>query len=432
MADRVFVLNEPLCFILSKFGKTQLKLLKTCVIDFYNVDAIAEAKCQLLDDVGKLSLVNKLPYCPRRRDGDGRILREIDDIISILNILDEQKMLRNLPRYVSENPDNMPSIRLFEGDLKFLLSWLDKTDSKVECFGKQLDVILAQFQSVQSQLSAIVKVQSTMAQHAALHVDVHSAVGNSHAPNTLGNKNINISNIVAKQPWSSDTSTPLQRRSTISSSATDNDGHVTQDDTPFLDAGRKRKKKRRRVRSNGNQQQEPQVQSVQQMKAKPSYAAMTRNGKPLFVGKQIDSGLSSTANKLVAAKPLIPKIKKSVYCVDNVHNSVSVADLCAFIENLSVKVISCFETKPRRRRVESDVIDHKAFRLCIASEDNERLLDSAMWPEFVSVSEWFFKSSTQRTSINAIASTHEEDASHDSIHNGDMETTIILAKDGDE
>ena len=55
MADRPFVLNEPLCFLLSKYGKTQLKLLKTCVIDFYDIDSIAEAKCQLLDDAGQLT-----------------------------------------------------------------------------------------------------------------------------------------------------------------------------------------------------------------------------------------------------------------------------------------------------------------------------------------------------------------------------------------
>ena len=84
MAVRPFVLSEPLCFILSKYGKTQLKLLKTCVTDFF--DSIVEAKCQLLDDVGQLSLTDKLPHYPRRRDNDVRITREIDDIISIINI----------------------------------------------------------------------------------------------------------------------------------------------------------------------------------------------------------------------------------------------------------------------------------------------------------------------------------------------------------
>ena len=112
----------------------------------------------------------------------------------------------------------------------------------------------------------------------------------------------------------------------------------------------------------------------------------------------------------------------------------SVNDLCEFVENLSVRVISCFETKPRRCRLESDVNDHKAFRLCIASEDNDRLLDSTMWPEFVSVYEWFFKSSTQQTSvlgvINANASSRE-DILHDNVLNDDMDSTIIMTNNGD-
>jgi hypothetical protein len=153
MAVRPFVLSEPLCFILSKYGKTQLKLLKTCVTDFFDVDSIVEAKCQLLDDVGQLSLTDKLPHYPRRRDNDGRITREIDDIFSVLNILDEQKLLNSLPRYVSENPDNLPAIRLFDGDLKFLSHWVEKSDCKLDSFSKQLDAIMTQFLSIQSQLS---------------------------------------------------------------------------------------------------------------------------------------------------------------------------------------------------------------------------------------------------------------------------------------
>ena len=180
----------------------------------------------------------------------------------------------------------------------------------------------------------------------------------------------------------------------MSSWATDNDGQVSQDDTPFSRSLAQEKQKKRRVRSNGNQQQEPQgvdqqAQQTQQPNVKPSYAAVTRSGKPLVIGKLTNTALSTTARKLVAARPTIPRIKKSVHCIDNVHNYVSVNDLRDFEENLSVRVISCFETKPQRRRLESDVNDHKAFRLCIAREDNDRLLDLVMWPEFVSVYEWF-------------------------------------------
>jgi len=61
---------------------------------------------------------------------------------------------------------------------------------------------------------------------------------------------------------------------------------------------------------------------------------------------------------------------------------------------LSVKVLTCFEVKPRRRYDESedDVRDKKAFRVCIYADELDRLLEAEAWPEYVTVSTWFTKS----------------------------------------
>jgi len=40
-------------------------------------------------------------------------------------------MLSVLPTYVSDGPDNMPSTRLYEGDLAVLMSLLDKMDDRM-------------------------------------------------------------------------------------------------------------------------------------------------------------------------------------------------------------------------------------------------------------------------------------------------------------
>ena len=83
-----------------------------------------------------------------------------------------------------------------------------------------------------------------------------------------------------------------------------------------------------------------------------------------------------------------------MYCVDNVSNDVSVADLETFVKSkLGVRVIKCNETKPRRSfRQKRDNIkpDHKAFFLCINKADSQLLLDPAKWPADVVVSAWFF------------------------------------------
>ena len=47
--------------------------------------------------------------------------------------------------------------------------------------------------------------------------------------------------------------------------------------------------------------------------------------------------------------------------------------------------------KPRRRRDDTEVADRRAFRLCIHADDRERLLDAAIWPNSVVVTDWYFK-----------------------------------------
>ena len=51
------------------------------------------------------------------------------------------------------------------------------------------------------------------------------------------------------------------------------------------------------------------------------------------------------------------------------------------------------------RQDPEDVINRKAFRLCICADDRDLLLDSDKWPAFVSVYEWFFKGRQQPANI---------------------------------
>ena len=90
----------------NKFEKTGLKLLKSVVLDFYDVEVVCGAKCQLIEDIEvlKSSLTTvTFPHVPHRRDGDNRMSRELDDILSLFTFLDEHKLLNKLPRYVDDN-----------------------------------------------------------------------------------------------------------------------------------------------------------------------------------------------------------------------------------------------------------------------------------------------------------------------------------------
>jgi len=116
------------------------------LIDFYEVDAVCCAKKQLLSDVETListgSLSTKPPSLPTKRTGDDRLIKDIDDIFALITFLDECKMLSSLPLYVSDDPDGMPSSRLYEGDLQSLVAYLSKLDQKVAMFGNNFDCFL--------------------------------------------------------------------------------------------------------------------------------------------------------------------------------------------------------------------------------------------------------------------------------------------------
>lgn len=94
-----------------------------------------------------------------------------------------------------------------------------------------------------------------------------------------------------------------------------------------------------------------------------------------------------------AAKQARNVVPKSVFCIDNFDLSCNADELMHYVEEMSVRVISCYPVKSRHRRsdVEGVETNRQAFRLCIVSDDCNRLLDAEKWPKHIVISEWFFK-----------------------------------------
>ncbi len=135
--------------MLSKYDKTQIKVLKSALIDFYNAEALAIAKQCLLSDMSKHETSNKLPHVPVQRDGDKRIGREVDDIFTLIIYLDEHKLLNCLPMYVTDGLDSRPSTRLYEGDLKILMSCLARMDERMVAIESTLTSIIQNVHALQ-------------------------------------------------------------------------------------------------------------------------------------------------------------------------------------------------------------------------------------------------------------------------------------------
>ena len=84
--------------------------------------------------------------------------------------------------------------------------------------------------------------------------------------------------------------------------------------------------------------------------------------------------------KSTAVTKLKERIKKAVFCIDNISTDCSSEDIESFVATLQLNIVSCYEVKPRRgpNENESDVKDCKAFRLCIFDEDRQRQLNAGM------------------------------------------------------
>jgi len=84
IAAASIVLNNALCFLKNKFGKSGIKPLKSTVLDFYDVEALSGAKRQLISDVKDLNVDIAIPHVPERREGDNKAVRIVDDMFTLL------------------------------------------------------------------------------------------------------------------------------------------------------------------------------------------------------------------------------------------------------------------------------------------------------------------------------------------------------------
>ena len=79
-------------------------------------------------------------------------------------------------------------------------------------------------------------------------------------------------------------------------------------------------------------------------------------------------------------------LKKAIFCIDNISSSCDVDNVPSFVTNMTINVFSCF----RRREESGQAIQRRAFRLCIADYDRDRLLDARKWPDSITISEWYY------------------------------------------
>lgn len=406
MADvptsRELRLNSLLCFALTKFGKLDVKYIKDTISDFYNFGEVSIAKKQLLCDTKSLKLDSYLSRYPDRH-GDGRTTREVDDILAIIQQLDESTSLQYLPRYVTDNTDRVPSIKLDDGDLRLVVNKLSKMETTVQSLQSAVHTLSSVVNKGNSRNDVI---WPPLAQQRSSTTTARQQQAGA-SPTTAGNN-----------PTVSVTTQQCNPASDTNADETDSDGFIRSET---------RKQKRRRLGSpkvvNGVSTDRPHPRQ-EQPSSRPS--TFTSSRKPLMIGKRTAAVTTSVdGNQFKAAKP-----QKMVVCVDNVAESLNDIDLTNFVSGLGVRVFSCFKVKPRLtawQRRNNIVARHSTFRLCINKADQNALLNSDMWPEDIVITRYFFKNSSQASNateapVNAVEDTEVATANATVIENVAMST----------
>ena len=337
MAGRELVLNDVLCFILTKFRKYSTSLLKRVIIEFFADSAILEAKNQLVDDISLLDIAESLPKVTRF---DSDSVRYTEDIFNLLSFVDERCLFDRLPRYVTDDCDRIPATSLSEGDLKLFFDILNKTSTKIDVLSGTVSLLatdicslkdvyihpqssLSQPQSSWPKQSVVINKAIQLASNSTCSdVTVRQPPGlpgQQYQSNKTIHSGISTTSTITTgkvrdvephqtfQPgvrWSS--STPVRNRFDILGSITDDDIAQSDnaDDGPFTTVVSRREQKEAR-----RHPKRPLVSSPEEEQISMDQLGYTqqqpsaRRSRPLLVG-------SATASNLAAAKKLL---KKSVF-----------------------------------------------------------------------------------------------------------------------
>jgi len=259
---------------------------------------------------------------------------------------------------------------------------LERMDGRIVDFGSKLAAMFNDMQALHSEMTGVRQLPGTSSGDRAgrqlppSNTTWSTNVQRDRSINREINNTVNVERSVVETV--SDAATAPQTISDGSSTGMDWATMAASTPVPFTEVRSQRSIKRRR-----RQQSSQQPQQVRQSDVEQPARDRRRRGAQVLRGNA-----TTNARGLAAAKHIVDK---AVFCIDNVDPSCDVNDIKAFVSDLSVNVLSCFRVAPRRRRGEIGLTtDRRAFRLCIAVADQDRLLDDSKWPESVTISKWYY------------------------------------------
>ena len=414
MADNEnLVLNSVLCFISTKAHHIAPKILRQLLNDFYSADELSLAKKIYLEHIDTLN-INELPKISRkRRDSINRSAHEIDDILSLFQHLDENKQISNLPKFVAASPDNMPSLRLTDGDLSIVLTKLSNLEELVTNLANLLPL---GNNLTQANNDILMKIQSDINNYAGtamsnrvgrnllLNHDDHSllttSVGThytstentpstSAAPFIPDSRNISNEGAQLEGDWpnipGSIISNGLHSVHSWGSSSAPPGEHDFEaeggDFTKVISKSTRRLEKRARSPGNNN------IESAKRPNEGRSPNNIIFSGSipnrpnppsrpPISQGIM---GRSTTCHALKAAES--SKSEIAIFCVSNIATNYTVNDIRKHCLQLGARVRYCFD-------ISNEQYKGKSFKVAVGRDVVQLINNELAWPARVIIKPW--------------------------------------------
>ena len=124
------IVNELLCYVNANYMKMTMNQLKTILFSFYKEDELYQAKELLVTNVESVD-DKLLPRYPKRK-GENRVRGTIDDITEIISIIDEQKLMDNLPKFAAVDLTRIPTVRIEDVDVYNMARKLEAIENKMD------------------------------------------------------------------------------------------------------------------------------------------------------------------------------------------------------------------------------------------------------------------------------------------------------------
>lgn len=365
MADnnnsRELVLSSLLCFVINTRRKYPNKVIKSIVTDYYDLDAICTAKERLCKDIDTVASAIAIKVPRTRRNSDNKVNIIVEDILSILDLLDDSGVLLSLPRYVTDNFCELPLVRVDTDAMSTILSNLVEIKEAVNTIG--LGCVSGRSRPVV--VTDQIKPSDTECE---ISQDEEMVGGHSWGSVTSEAFQEPAHNLRKKRR--------LQRKSSFSPQPISNSVvHV-----PVADPGER----------STAVKQNTAVPSV-----KKSYLAAAQDGQLSNKKYTRIVGRANTTNSQTVLKSAKPYVKKLVYGVYNIDSEETVESVAQFVTDIcGVKPITCFRVGQSKPVDDSNLGKSLAFRICINAEYNDKFLNPDVWYNGIVIRKWRFKPKT--------------------------------------